>query len=195
MSKWAWAAPTPVIDEQLFRFPKEDKYIREGEDINPITNSDITTNDIPVPLLATPINISLSQKTSNSWNVNPNSHQKTPKSAPPPTTYAELYEAKTDWRISWEREKWSLEGEFWLKQEETKKYLEYDKIQHAKEVEYQKLQHKKEEKKKYYDLQLLLVKKDREASTTKQENDFVLDVGGSSCSVSKTAKISQLLKR
>ncbi|CAH7688299.1 hypothetical protein PPACK8108_LOCUS23244 [Phakopsora pachyrhizi] len=38
------AAPTPVIDEQLFRFPKMDEDIREEEDINPITNSDINTN-------------------------------------------------------------------------------------------------------------------------------------------------------
>ncbi|KAI8443109.1 hypothetical protein BY996DRAFT_6581394 [Phakopsora pachyrhizi] len=49
-----------------------------------------------MPPLATPINPSTFQKTSNSWNLNPNSHQKTSKSALPPTTYAELYETKTD---------------------------------------------------------------------------------------------------
>ncbi|KAI8449819.1 hypothetical protein BY996DRAFT_6580512 [Phakopsora pachyrhizi] len=68
-------APTPIIDEQLFRFPKEDEDIRVEEDINqPAMNSDIVTNDIPVPPLAPPINTSTFQKTSNSWNLNPNSH-------------------------------------------------------------------------------------------------------------------------
>ncbi|KAI8446763.1 hypothetical protein BY996DRAFT_6475111 [Phakopsora pachyrhizi] len=134
------ATLTPVIDEQLFRFPKEYKDIREGEDISPITNLDIITNEIPVPPLATPINTSTSQKTSNSWNLNPNSHQKTSKSPPPPTTYSELYEAKTDCEsdyesgsISREWEKWSLEGELQMKQEETTKDLEYQKLHHSKE--------------------------------------------------------------
>ncbi|CAH7688534.1 hypothetical protein PPACK8108_LOCUS23500 [Phakopsora pachyrhizi] len=90
------AAPAPVNEEQLFRFPKEDEDIREGEVMNqPALNSNIITNDIIVPPLSTPINSSTSQKTSNSWNLNPNSHQKTSKSALTPTTYAELYEAKT----------------------------------------------------------------------------------------------------
>ncbi|CAH7683203.1 hypothetical protein PPACK8108_LOCUS16597 [Phakopsora pachyrhizi] len=93
-SKQMKAALTSVINEQLFRFPKEDEDIREGEDINPITNSDIINNYIPVPPLETPINTSSLQKTSNSWNMNPNSHQKTSKSALLPTTYAELCEAK-----------------------------------------------------------------------------------------------------
>ncbi|KAI8447125.1 hypothetical protein BY996DRAFT_6515058 [Phakopsora pachyrhizi] len=60
----------------------------DGEDIDqPAMDSDIITNDIPVPPLATPINTSTSQKTSNSWNLNPNSHKKTSESALPPTTY------------------------------------------------------------------------------------------------------------
>ncbi|KAI8445000.1 hypothetical protein BY996DRAFT_6607405, partial [Phakopsora pachyrhizi] len=76
---------TPVIDKQPFRFPKEDEDIMEGVDMNqPAMNSDIITNDIIVPPL---INSSTSQKTSNSWNLNPNSHQKTSKCALPPTTY------------------------------------------------------------------------------------------------------------
>ncbi|CAH7671019.1 hypothetical protein PPACK8108_LOCUS5769 [Phakopsora pachyrhizi] len=63
------ATLTSLFDDQLFSFPKEDEDIKEGEDINqPATNSNIITNDIP----------------------------KTSKSAQPPTTYAELYEAKTD---------------------------------------------------------------------------------------------------
>ncbi|CAH7672896.1 hypothetical protein PPACK8108_LOCUS7732 [Phakopsora pachyrhizi] len=90
------ATPTLVIDEQLFRFTKEDEDIREVEDINPITNSDNITNEIPVPSLATPIDTSTYQKTSNSWNLNANSCQKKSKSALPPRTYAELNEAKTD---------------------------------------------------------------------------------------------------
>ncbi|KAI8442826.1 hypothetical protein BY996DRAFT_6573393 [Phakopsora pachyrhizi] len=37
-----FAAPTPVNDKQLFRFPEEDEDIREGEDMNqPGLNSDI----------------------------------------------------------------------------------------------------------------------------------------------------------
>ncbi|CAH7674819.1 hypothetical protein PPACK8108_LOCUS9748 [Phakopsora pachyrhizi] len=114
------AAPT-VIDKQLFRFPEEDDDIIEGEDIVPITNPDKITNDIP---------------TSNTWNLNPKIHQETSKSALPPTTYAELYVAKTDCkldyesvRISCEWEKWSLEGELQLKKEETTKDLEYQKLQ------------------------------------------------------------------
>ncbi|KAI8445601.1 hypothetical protein BY996DRAFT_6611184 [Phakopsora pachyrhizi] len=91
------SAQTPVIDKQPFRFPKEDEDIMEGVDMNqPAMNSDIITNDIIVPPLAAPINSSTSQKTSNSWNLNPNSHQKTSKCALPPTTYVELYEANPD---------------------------------------------------------------------------------------------------
>ncbi|CAH7689512.1 hypothetical protein PPACK8108_LOCUS24599 [Phakopsora pachyrhizi] len=108
----------------------------------------VITNDIPVPPLVTPINTSTSQNTSNSWNLNPNSHQKTSKSAQPPTTYGEHYEAKkfcrSDYeygRISWERE------------EETTKDFEYQKLSDAKEVEYWKLQHAKEEKEKYQEFQ------------------------------------------
>ncbi|CAH7677445.1 hypothetical protein BY996DRAFT_6567967 [Phakopsora pachyrhizi] len=88
-----------------------------------------------------PINTSTSQKTSNSWNLNPKSHQKTSKSTLPPKTYAELYEAKTDHEsdyesgcITWEQEKWILEGELQLKKQETTKDLEYQKLKHAKEL-------------------------------------------------------------
>ncbi|CAH7669241.1 hypothetical protein PPACK8108_LOCUS3827 [Phakopsora pachyrhizi] len=65
------AAPTPVNEEQLFRFLKEDEDTREGEDQNqPALNSDIITNDI---ISSEDIQI-----------------------CPSPTTYAELNEAKTD---------------------------------------------------------------------------------------------------
>ncbi|CAH7667923.1 hypothetical protein PPACK8108_LOCUS2365 [Phakopsora pachyrhizi] len=114
----------------------------------PALSSDIITNDIIVPPLSTPINSSTSQKTSNSWNLNPNSHQKTSKSALPPTTYAELYEAKTDWCISWEKEKWSFERELQLKQGEITKDLEYKKLEYAIEEKYKEMAYAREEKEK-----------------------------------------------
>ncbi|CAH7677063.1 hypothetical protein BY996DRAFT_6497228 [Phakopsora pachyrhizi] len=42
--------PSPVIHEQLFRFLEEDEEIREREDINPITNLDIITNDVSLAM-------------------------------------------------------------------------------------------------------------------------------------------------
>ncbi|CAH7671480.1 hypothetical protein PPACK8108_LOCUS6257 [Phakopsora pachyrhizi] len=170
------AALTPVIDEQLFRFTKDDEDIREGEDINVITNLDIITNGIPVPLLETPINTSTSKKTSNSWNLNPNNRLD--------------YESG---RISWEQEKWSLEGELWLKQEEAIKYLEYQKIQHAKEVEYKKIQHAKGEKEKYWEFQLFLVEKEREALKIKHENNFLL-ANESSAGLFQEKKFTNLVR-
>ncbi|KAI8461231.1 hypothetical protein BY996DRAFT_6609157 [Phakopsora pachyrhizi] len=176
-----FSAPNPLIScspfykdqnpAQIFRFPKEDEDIREGEYINqPATNSDIITNDIPVPPLATPINTSTSQKTSNSWNLNHNNYQKTTKSAQPSTTYAELYEAKTDHeshyesgRISWEQEKWSFERELQLKQVEITKEVEYEKLEYAKEEKDKELFYKREEKEKGCEFKLLLAEKEKEA--------------------------------
>ncbi|CAH7665908.1 hypothetical protein BY996DRAFT_6575452 [Phakopsora pachyrhizi] len=184
------AAPTPVNEEQLFRFPEEDEDIREGEDQNqPALNSDIITNDILVPPLATPINSSTSQKTSNSCNLNPNSHQKTAKSALPPTTYAELYEAKTDCesdyelgRISWEWEKWIKDSELRLKQEEVNKELEYKKLDYAKE-----------EKDKDCELKLLLAEKEKEAIKRKEGHDLLLAFVGSSPSLAEISEIKKIL--
>ncbi|KAI8461059.1 hypothetical protein BY996DRAFT_8683451 [Phakopsora pachyrhizi] len=178
------AAPTPVNEEQLFRFPEEDEDIREGEDQNqPALNSDIITNDIIVPPIGTPIDSSSSRKTSNSWNLNPNSHQKKSKTALPPTTYAELYEAKSDrrsdyesGRISWEREKWSKESELRLKQEEVKKELEYKRLEYAKEEKDKDLVYAREEKEKDCELKLLLAEKEREALKRKEDRDMLLAV-------------------
>ncbi|CAH7683466.1 hypothetical protein PPACK8108_LOCUS16998 [Phakopsora pachyrhizi] len=185
-----FAAPTPVNEEQLFRFPKEDEDIREGEDQNqPAFNSDIVTNDILVPPLATPINSSTSQKTSNSWNLNTNSHQKTSKSALPPTTYAEMYEEKTDRDsgyesgcISWEWEKWIKDSELRLKQEEVNKELEYKKLEYAKE-----------EKDKDRELKMLLAEKEKEAIKRKEGHDLLLAVVGSSRSLAEISKIKKIL--
>ncbi|CAH7689234.1 hypothetical protein PPACK8108_LOCUS24261 [Phakopsora pachyrhizi] len=145
---------------------------------NETLNSDIITNDIIVPPLATPINSSKSQKTSNSWNLNPNSHQKTSKSALPPTTYAELYKAKTDCEldyesghISWEREKWSKESELRMKQKEVKKELEYKKLEYAKEEKDNNLVYAREEKEKDCELKLLLAEKEKEALKRKEDRD------------------------
>ncbi|CAH7666532.1 hypothetical protein PPACK8108_LOCUS886 [Phakopsora pachyrhizi] len=159
------AAPTPVNDEQLFRFPKEDEDIIEGEDLNqPALNSDIITNDIIVPPLAFPNNSSTSRKTSNSCNLNPNSHQKTSKSALPPAKYAELYEAKTD------------HEELQLKQGEITKDLEYKKLEYAKEEKDKELFYGREEKEKECEFKLLLAEKENEALKRKEDRDLLLAV-------------------
>ncbi|KAI8449741.1 hypothetical protein BY996DRAFT_6445470 [Phakopsora pachyrhizi] len=167
------AAPTPVNDEQLFIFPKEDEDIREGEDINqPALNSDIITNDII----------------------------KTSKSALQPTTYAELYEAKTDresdyesGRISWEREKWSKESDLRMKQEEVKKELEFKKLEYAKEEKDKDLLYAREEKEKDFELKLLLAEKEKEALKRKEGCDLLLAVVVSSCSLAEISKIAKIL--
>ncbi|CAH7688474.1 hypothetical protein PPACK8108_LOCUS23444 [Phakopsora pachyrhizi] len=197
------AAPTPVNDEQLFRFPKDNGDIREGEDMNqPALNSDIITNDIIVPPLATQINSSKSQKTSDSWNLNPNSHQKTSKSALSPTTYAELYEAKTDCEyrsdyesgcISLEREKWSKESDLRMTQEEVKKELEYKKPEYAKEESDKDLVYAREEKEKDCELKLLLAEKEKEALKRKEGPDLLLAVVGSSHSLAEISEIAKIL--
>ncbi|KAI8445579.1 hypothetical protein BY996DRAFT_6545039 [Phakopsora pachyrhizi] len=98
-----WALPQTTnesTDEDMLpnlgeSAPTPRKSYKSGRDMNqPAMNSDIMTNDIPVTPLATPINSSTSQKTSNSWNLNPNSHQKTSKSALLSTTYTELMRQK-----------------------------------------------------------------------------------------------------
>ncbi|KAI8454575.1 hypothetical protein BY996DRAFT_8478186 [Phakopsora pachyrhizi] len=193
------AAPTPVNEEQLFRFPKEDEDIREGEDQNqPALNYDIITNNIIVPPLATPINSSTSQKTSNSWNLN--LHQKTSKSALPPTTYAELYEAKTDCEsdyesgcISWEWEKWSKESELRMKQEKVKKELEYKWLEYAKEENNKDLVYAREEKEKDCELKLLLAEKEREALKRKEDRKMLLAVVGSSFLLAEISEIAKIL--
>ncbi|CAH7686509.1 hypothetical protein PPACK8108_LOCUS21164 [Phakopsora pachyrhizi] len=189
-----FAAPTPVNDEQLFRFTKEDADIREGEDMNqPALNSDIITNDIIVPPLATPIKSSTSRKTSNSWNLNPNSHQKSSKSALPLTTYAELYEEKTDRCISWEGEKWSFESELQLKQGEITKDLEYKKLEYAKEEKDKELVYGREEKEKEHIFKLFLAKKENEALKRKEDCDLLLADVGSLHSHSEISKIAAIL--
>ncbi|CAH7671823.1 hypothetical protein PPACK8108_LOCUS6651 [Phakopsora pachyrhizi] len=195
------AAPTPVNEEQLFRFPKKDEDIREGEDQNqPALNSDIITNDILVPPLATPINSSTSCKTSNSWNLNPNSHQKTSKSALPPTTCAEHYEAKTEHesdyesgRISREQEKWSKESELRMKQEEVKKEIEYKRLEYAKEEKYKDLIYAREEKEKDCELKLLLAEKEKEALKRNEDCGLLLAIVGSLRSLAEISEIAKIL--
>ncbi|CAH7687194.1 hypothetical protein PPACK8108_LOCUS21943 [Phakopsora pachyrhizi] len=143
----------------------------------------------------------MSKKTSNSWNLNPNSHQKTSKCA-------ELYEAKTDCEyrysslcnsdyesghISWEREKWSKESELRMKQEEVKKELEYKKLEYAKEEKDKDLVYAREKKEKDCEFQLLLAEKEKEALKRKEGCDLLLAVVGSSRSLAEISKIAKIL--
>ncbi|CAH7666718.1 hypothetical protein PPACK8108_LOCUS1069 [Phakopsora pachyrhizi] len=132
------SAPTPVIDEKLFRFPKEDEDKREGEDINqPAMNSYIITNDIPLPPLSTEDIII--------------THQ--------PTTYAELYEAKTDCEFCLQAGQIMNLGGFpgsGRNGEETKKEVEYKKLEYAEEEKDKELVYTREEKEKEHELKLVL---------------------------------------
>ncbi|CAH7671359.1 hypothetical protein PPACK8108_LOCUS6131 [Phakopsora pachyrhizi] len=125
-----WGAPlTPVIDNQTFRFPEEDEEIKEGENINPITNYDIISYDIPLPPLSTPINIIRRHPNPPNNPKHMLNIMRQKKIVGNATQNFEdsiltwiLFTGRSDYesvRISWVWEKWSLEDKIWLKHEET----------------------------------------------------------------------------
>ncbi|KAI8453513.1 hypothetical protein BY996DRAFT_6527756 [Phakopsora pachyrhizi] len=125
-------------------------------------------------------NHDLSIKTSNSLNLNPESHKRGPKSTLA-SSYAELYKSKVT-KLNWEQEKWRLEKE----QKDKGRHMELT-------ISEKEIQFAKDKKDKELEVRMLIADKDHEAMKLKEDNAMLLAVVGSSRLIEEIMEISKIL--